>query len=78
MSICKLCKCKNEKEDPVTKDGYFCSELVASVFKRMRIILDDTLSSRFYPGTFEAPNRKLKFINGAYLGDEKLIDFYLE
>eukprot|EP00826_Nyctotherus_ovalis_P059507 TRINITY_DN8282_c0_g1_i19.p1 TRINITY_DN8282_c0_g1~~TRINITY_DN8282_c0_g1_i19.p1 ORF type:complete len:184 (-),score=55.26 TRINITY_DN8282_c0_g1_i19:137-688(-) len=78
MSICKLCKCKNVKEEPVKKNGYFCSELVASVFKRMKVMPDNKLSSRFYPGTFESPSESLEFINGAYLDDEKLIDFYLD
>lgn len=78
MSICKLCRCKNVKEDPSKKVGYFCSELVASVFKRMRVLADTRLSSRFYPGTFESPSPSLEFINGAYLEDEQLIDFYLD
>jgi hypothetical protein len=77
MSICKLCKCKNVKEEPEKKKGYFCSELVASILKIMKVLADNKLSSRFYPGTFEAPSESLEFINGAYLDDEKLIDFYL-
>ena len=78
MSICKLCKCKNVKEDPEKKKGYFCSELVASIFKRMKVLADTKLSSRFYPGTFESPSTSLELINGATLDDEKLIDFYLD
>lgn len=42
----------------------------------MKVLADNKLSSKFYPGTFEAPNKGLEFINGAYLGEEKLIDFY--
>ena len=77
MSLCKLCSCINTKENPEKKDGYFCSELIASIYKRMKVIADDRLSSRFYPGSFESPNNSLNFINGAYLDEEKLIDFYL-
>ena len=77
MSICKLCKCQNVKEDPTKKKGYFCSELVASVYKRMNVIPDNMLSSKFYPGTFEATNDKFELINGASLDPEIVIDFYL-
>jgi len=78
MTLCKLCKYKNVKEDVEKKKGYFCSELVASFLKRMKVLADTKLSSRFYPGTFESPSTSLEFINGAYLDDEKLIDFYID
>ncbi len=77
MGLCKLCRCRNVKEEPAKKTGYFCSELVASIFKRMNVIADSKLSSRYYPGAFEAEGCKLEFINGAYLGEEIMIDFYL-
>jgi len=78
MSICKLCKCTNVKENPEKKKGYFCSELVASVYKQMGVLADTKLSSRFYPGTFESINDgNLEFTNDANLGPEILIDFYL-
>ncbi len=75
--MCKLCKCSNRPENLKTKKGYFCSELVASVYKRMKIIPDDRPSTRFYPGTFESRANSFEFINGAYLDDEVLIDFHL-
>lgn len=77
MSLCKLCRCRNVKEHPEKKKGYFCSELVASIFKRMNVILDNKLSSRYYPGDFEAKYEKFEYINDAYLDKEMLIDFYL-
>jgi len=77
LNICKLLKCRNVKDNPENKKGYFCSELVACIYKRMNVIEDNTASTKFYPGTFETGYKKIQFINGAFLEDEILIDFYL-
>ncbi len=56
------------------KGGYFCSELVASIFKLMGFLPRHISSAHYLPGNFSAES-KLALSNGAALGDEHLIEF---
>lgn len=58
----------------VQKDkGYFCSELVASVYKALEVLPEHICSSQYWPGSFSA-EEELQLRNGARLGNEFLVD----
>jgi len=52
--------------------GYFCSELVAVIFKLLGILPKNISSAQYWPGSFSA-EEKLPLIN-ATLGDEHLLE----
>jgi len=54
--------------------GYFCSELVALIFKQLELLPKDISSAQYWPGSFSS-EAKLKLENGAFLGNEYLIAF---
>ena len=56
------------------KNGYFCSELVATVFKLLGFLPAKISSSQYWPGSFSAET-KLALGNGAAFGHEYLIEF---
>ncbi len=56
------------------KGGYFCSELVASIFKLMGFLPRHISSAQYWPGNFSAET-KMALGNGAAFGDEYLIEF---
>ncbi len=78
VSVCKLCGCRDSSEDPNKKSSYFCSELVASIYKLMGVLTKERPSVRYMPGSFEGPGTNLRLTSGAYLGNELLIDFFLD
>mmetsp|Transcript_935 Transcript_935/g.2208 ORF Transcript_935/g.2208 Transcript_935/m.2208 type:complete len:347 (+) Transcript_935:2967-4007(+) len=57
--------------------GYFCSQLVASAYKSMGLISQETPSCTFWPGDFSLAN-DLQLNHGAYLAEEQMIDFEKE
>ena len=58
------------------QESYFCSELIACVYKHMGII-DGNASARHYlPGSFSV-DMQIPFVSGAALGSEHLLDFNL-
>jgi len=79
VNLCKLCGCcyKSIEKDTGQKNTYFCSELVASIYKILEILPEEKAAERFIPGSFEGPLANTNFINGASLDHELLIDFNL-
>eukprot|EP00826_Nyctotherus_ovalis_P010845 TRINITY_DN12834_c0_g2_i10.p2 TRINITY_DN12834_c0_g2~~TRINITY_DN12834_c0_g2_i10.p2 ORF type:complete len:146 (+),score=35.79 TRINITY_DN12834_c0_g2_i10:989-1426(+) len=61
------------KQIPKDK-GYFCSELVAALYKFLEILPPEICSSHYWPGSFSTET-ELKLINGARLGPECIIEF---
>lgn len=59
-----------EKKDK----GYFCSELVAVIYKLLGILPNNISSAQYWPGSFSAETL-LPLRGGAALGDEYLICF---
>ena len=51
--------------------SFFCSELVASAYKRIGILDPDKAASSYWPGDFstEKKSNEVKLLRGAYLGD---------
>lgn len=70
--ICKSTKSKNEKN--LTKNTYFCSELIASVYMFCNIMRDEFDPKNYLPGSF-SEKEKIEFINGFHLESETIIDF---
>ena len=58
----------------INPQGYFCSELVAAIFKLFEILPKEISSAQYWPGAFSSKG-KLDLCNGASLGDEFLIEF---
>ena len=54
--------------------GYFCSELIATIYKRLEVLPKHISSANYWPGSFSA-EEKLPLNPGAILGDEHLIEF---
>ncbi len=54
--------------------GYFCSELVAVIFKLLGLLPKHISSAQYWPGSFSAET-KLPLGTGAVLGDEYLVEF---
>ena len=50
---------------------------MASIYKILEILPEETKSGQFIPGSFEGPNASSYLINGAVLDHELLIDFNL-
>ena len=57
--------------------GYFCSELVAVIYKLLGLLPKQISSSQYWPGSFSAET-KLALGSGAALGDEYLIEFEVD
>ncbi len=62
---------ENIKEDKT----FFCSELVASIYKNLGLLPRERAASNYWPVDFSQKS-KLKLLDGAYLEQEKLIEFY--
>ena len=60
---------KEEKE--VEKQGFFCSELVAALYKKLGLVDPEKSTSQYYPGTF---SKVLPLLRGK-LGDLVTIVF---
>ena len=80
VSPTKLLRAKSilpgAKGAPADKDRtFFCSELVAAAYKDLGFLDPVKASSKYWPGSFAAKNRKFKLLDGALLADELLIDF---
>ena len=64
----------NSVENVANKSGYFCSELVGSIYKLLGFLPKNISSSQYFPGTF-SEETKLTLENGSVLGHEYLIEF---
>lgn len=58
------------------KETYFCSELVASSYKRLGVLPDEAACSGYLPSHFDEEHG-LELLQGAHLGDEIVVEFQL-
>ena len=56
--------------------SYFCSELVASAFKRIGLLPPEISATQYWPNKF-SKNSSMQLLKDAWLGDEYLVDFSL-
>ena len=56
------------------QQGYFCSELLATAFKRCGLLAPEAIASHYLPGHFST-EKPLELLSSAHLGEELLIDF---
>ena len=79
LSRCKIfCGCGAD-DGLNARKSYYCSDLVACIYKIMGITTtDDKSTIKYMPGGFEGTSINLKLCCGAHLGGELLVDFYLE
>jgi hypothetical protein len=54
--------------------SFFCSELVASVYKLMGVLSDTVSASQYWPVSFSA-DKNINLLQNASLGEERLLDF---
>ena len=79
LNLSKICRKKSKKDaaDQIKKSkSYFCSELVASALKRVQLLDEHKSASQYWPGDF-SKEKKVELKQGAWLGEEYLIDFSL-
>ena len=65
-------KCESDTAEVIKDDKtYFCSELVASAYKRLGLLDKELAASKYWPGDFsqEDSSKKLTLLKGAYLGE---------
>ena len=58
--------------------SFFCSELVATAYKRLGLLEKEKAASQYWPGEFSAenPETQIKFSKAdTHLGLEKIIEF---
>lgn len=58
------------KSDVMESKSYFCSELVATAYKRLGLLDIENASSSYWPGEFSQESTNLKLLKGASLCDE--------
>ena len=63
------------RQDPGSERNFFCSELIASAYKRLGILPQDLNAKSVWPGSF-SDDSILPLIKGK-IGGELLIDFEL-
>lgn len=79
MNLVKICRQKSDRdasENIKDTKSYFCSELIASAYKRIGLLPADVSATQYWPGAFSI-NSDTEYLKGATLGDEYLIDFSL-
>jgi uncharacterized protein YycO len=80
MNLVKICRTKSNRdaaEEIKETKSYFCSELLASAYKRIGLLPEDVSATQYWPSAFSArANMELRKEN-AWLGEEYLIDFSL-
>lgn len=71
-------KCTNDSDITIKDDKtYFCSELVASIYKNLGLLPKEISASQYWPVSFSSKGggASMKLLEGAYLEEEKLIEF---
>ena len=79
LNLSKICrkKCTKDAAAHIEKSqSYFCSELIASAFKRVQLLDEHKSASQYWPGDF-SKEKKIDLKQGAWFGEEYLIDFSL-
>ena len=66
-------KLMGKSSDSEAQKGYFCSELLATAFKRCGLLRAETVASKYWPGHFSTEKRLE--LQSARLGEELQIDF---
>lgn len=66
-------KLMGKSSDSETQKGYFCSELLATAFKRCGLLRPEAVASKYWPGHFSTEKRLE--LQSAELGEELQIDF---
>ncbi len=54
--------------------SYFCSELIASLYKFLGLLPAEICSANYWPGSFSTETG-IRLLNGARLEKEQLVDF---
>ena len=68
-------KCVDDSDEHIKKDKtYFCSEIVASVYKNLSLLPQERSASSYMPVSF-SQRKQLLLQQGACLEEEKLIEF---
>lgn len=55
---------------------FFCSELVAAVYKQLELLEGEKSSSQYWPGSF-SDKEKMSLLKGAKFSKEYVIDFQI-
>jgi uncharacterized protein YycO len=79
MNLVKIFRTKSNRdgaEEIKENKSYFCSELIASAYKRIGLLPEDISATQYWPGSFAA-DANMVLNKDAWLGDEYLIDFSL-
>ena len=79
MNLTKMWRQKSNRdasENIKDTKSYFCSELIASAYKRIGLLPSDISATQYWPGTFSIAS-DIEYEKEATLGDEYLIDFSL-
>ena len=79
MNLTKIWRWKSNRdasENIKDTKSYFCSELIASAFKRIGLLPADVSATQYWPQAFSIKS-EIDLLKGASLGDEYLIDFCL-
>ena len=66
----------NKKQDIKSKQGWFCSELVAALFQHLELLDTSKPASQYWPGNFSIDDAKngVELINDAMLSDELIVE----
>lgn len=68
-------KCSSDSDTSIRDDKtYFCSELVASIYKNMGLLPQERSASQYWPVSFTS-KAGIKLQGGAYLEEERLLEF---
>lgn len=80
MNLVKICRTKSKRdaaEEIKENKSYFCSELIASAYKRIGLLPEDVSATQYWPSAFSARANMELMKENAWLGEEYLIDFSL-
>lgn len=74
ISLNKLMRKKESGKVGKKEETYFCSELIAELYKHVGLLPNNKISSQYWPINFSSA-KKLDLLKGASLGNEIIIDF---
>lgn len=66
----------HEDEILMNKQGFFCSELIACLLKRLNLLDKNVSATQYWPGNFstEDPKRSIKLLDDAMYSEEFTVD----
>jgi len=60
------------------KESFFCSELIACLFKKLGLVSEDTVPAQYYPGSFSqestGTSKELILEDDAFFAEELSVD----